>query len=82
MLFYWTCVLDLSLGLEPTVMKPWSRHGGVSRSKTRQEISFSQTAHIHTTSALICINKLKASAGKQTLLLEDSTTGHHMCLLR
>lgn len=42
---------------------------------------FSNGSQSHT-SAPICINKLQASTGKQTLLLEASTTGHHMRLLR
>lgn len=41
-----------------------------------------QMLHSHTTSAQSCINKLQASSGKQTFLLEVPATGHHMCLLR
>lgn len=41
-----------------------------------------QMLHSHTTSAQNCINKLQASSGKQTFLLEVPATGHHMCLLR
>lgn len=43
---------------------------------------FSLTPHSHTTSAPNCINKLQASSGKQTFLLEAPATGRHMCLLR
>lgn len=65
--------------------RTWKLGQGIvtfSRSKTRRDVCFSQTAHSRTTSVASCINKLQASTGKQTLLSEASTTGHHMCLLR
>lgn len=73
----WFC----QCGWNPHTSKQWSTRGD-TRSNTKQDVCFSQMAHSHTTSAPICINKLQASTGKQTLLLEASTTGHHMCLLR
>lgn len=68
-------------GWNTQTSKQWSSCSDISGSNTKQDVCFSQMAHSHT-SAPICINKLQASTGKQTLLLEASTTGHHMRLLR